>query len=402
MTTTNDHLGHLNWDRIAKLEETITPAFVRDEPLLSEVAQSVARLIQDRGCKTLYSPKANTLQGVLDVIAGIVDGFAASSVFEARISRDVLGGRGSLHFTNPGLRPDEVAEVATLCDYVSLNSLSQWQMYGPKLLGQVKCGLRVNPGMSLVRDLRYDPCRENSKLGVPLEDLEDMYLQAPNRLVGISGLHFHTNSEASEFSGLLATVRHLADCIGPFLQKMDWINLGGGYLFDDAENLDEFHESVDLLRSRFGHEVFVEPGTAIVRQACYLVASVVDIFVSGAKSFAVLDATTNHWPEVFEYEFEPDVIGDTEEGRYEYILAGGTCLAGDLFGTYAFDAPLDIGSRVVFANAGAYCLVKANYFNGINLPSIYALKENGELILEKKFTYEDFARQCGAVEHANN
>ena len=98
----------------------------------------------------------------------------------------------------------------------------------------------------------------------------------------------------------------------------------------------------------------------------------------------------------------PDVIGDFEDGAYEYLLAGGTCLAGDLFGTYAFHEPLDVGSKIVFANAGAYALVKAHYFNGINLPSIYALRAGGDLVLEKKFSYEDFASQCGAVEHENN
>lgn len=383
-------------------EPQTTPAYIYDERQLRSDVQRVGAIARDVGCKILYSPKANTVRGVLDAIAGSVDGFAASSVFEARLSREVLGGHGSIHLTNPGLRADEVAEVAALCNTVTLNSLSQWQMYGPELIGQVKCGLRVNPGMSLVRDLRYDPCRVNSKLGMPLEYLEEIHRQVPGRLKGISGLHFHTNSEASEFSGLLATVRHLADRVGPFLEKIEWINLGGGYLFDDPNTLGAFHESVDLLRSRFGLEVFVEPGTAMVRQSGYLVASVVDIFVSGEKSVAVLDATTNHWPEVFEYEFAPDVIGDSEEGEYEYLLAGGTCLAGDLFGTYAFHEPLDVGSKIVFANAGAYSLVKANYFNGINLPSIYALTAEGKLVLEKKFTYEDFARQCGAVEHANN
>ena len=383
-------------------EAQTTPAFIYDVSRLRSDVEQVLSIIRMAGCKTLYSPKANTVRGVLDVIASAVDGFAASSVFEARLSREVMRGRGSIHLTNPGLRADEVADVGGLCDYVALNSLSQWELYGPELMGAAKCGLRVNPGMSLVRDLRYDPCRANSKLGVPLDYLEEIHVQVPDRIEGISGLHFHTNSEASEFSGLLATVRHLADRVGPFLEKIEWINLGGGYLFDDPDTLGAFHESVDLLRSRFGLEVFVEPGTAMVRQSCYLVASVVDIFVSGDKSVAMLDATTNHWPEVFEYEFAPDVIGDTEEGEYEYLLAGGTCLAGDLFGTYAFDEPLDVGSKIVFANAGAYSLVKANYFNGINLPSIYALTAEGELVLEKKFTYEDFARQCGAVEHANN
>ena len=380
----------------------ITPAYIYDEQRLRSDVEQVGAIARAAGCKILYSPKANTVRGVLDAIAPAVDGFAASSVFEARLAREVLGRGGAIHLTNPGLRADEVTEVAALCDTVTLNSLSQWQMYGPALTGQVKCGLRVNPGLSLVRDLRYDPCRVNSKLGVPLEDLDEFIHQVPGRLTGISGLHFHTNSEASAFSGLLATVRHLADRLAPFLEIMDWINLGGGYLFDDPDTLGEFHESVDLLRSRFGLEVFVEPGTAMVCRAGYLVASVVDIFVSGDKSVAVLDTTTNHWPEVFEYVFAPDVIGDSEEGAYEYLLAGGTCLAGDLFGTYGFLEPLDVGSKIVFANAGAYALVKAHYFNGINLPSIYALRAGGELVLEKKFTYEDFARQCGAVEHENN
>ena len=380
----------------------ITPAYIYDELRLRSDVEQVGAIARAAGAKILYSPKANTVRGVLEAIAPGVDGFAASSVFEARLAREVLGRGGAIHLTNPGLRADEVTEVAALCDTVTLNSLSQWQMYGPALTGQVKCGLRVNPGLSLVRDLRYDPCRVNSKLGVPLEDLDEFIHQAPGRLTGISGLHFHTNSEASAFSGLLATVRHLADRLAPFLEIMDWINLGGGYLFDDPDTLGEFHESVDLLRSRFGLEVFVEPGTAMVCRAGYLVASVVDIFVSGDKSVAVLDTTTNHWPEVFEYVFVPDVIGDSEEGAYEYLLAGGTCLAGDLFGTYGFLEPLDVGSKIVFANAGAYAFVKAHYFNGINLPSIYALRAGGELVLEKKFTYEDFARQCGAVEHENN
>jgi len=383
-------------------EPQTTPAYIYDEQRLRTDVEQVEEIARSVGCITLYSPKANAIRGVLDVVASAVDGFAASSVFEARLAREVLGVGGIVHLTNPGLRADEVADVAALCDYVSLNSLSQWELYGPELVDRVKCGLRVNPGMSLVRDLRYDPCRENSKLGVPLDHLEEIHRQVPNRIDGISGLHFHTNSEASEFSGLLATIRHLADRIGPFLEKAEWINLGGGYLFDDPDTLGDFHESVNLLRSRFELEVFVEPGAAMVRQGCYLVASVVDIFVSGDKSVAVLDATTNHWPEVFEYEFAPDVIGDTEEGQYEYLLAGGTCLAGDLFGVYAFDEPLDVGSKIVFANAGAYSWAKANYFNGINLPSIYALTAEGKLVLEKSFTYEDFARQCGAVEHENN
>ena len=380
----------------SRLEELETPAFVYDESILSENAKNIAEIVQGRHCKVLYTPKANAVHAILNIIAGHVDGFAASSIFEAQLSREVMAQSGSIHLTSPGLRADDISDAASLCDYISFNSLSQWQTYGLGLHTQVKCGLRVNPGMSLVRDIRYDPCRSNSKLGIPIEDLKDVYRQKPEVIEGVSGLHFHTNSESSSFSGLLATVRHLVDVVGPLLETMEWINLGGGYIFDNSDALGEFYECVDILRSDFELKVFVEPGTAMVRQACYLVGSVVDVFASGDKHVAILDTTTNHWPEVFEFQFEPDVIGDEEDGQFEYILAGSTCLAGDVFGTtYAFNKRMEIGSKVIFADAGAYSIVKANYFNGINLPSIYALTADGNLLLQKRFVYSDFVRQCG-------
>ena len=397
MAATNQPPSPTDLSLVDKLEALETPAFVYEQSALLENVKSITKIARERSCKVLYTPKANAIHAVLSLIGNYVDGFAASSVFEARLSREVIDQNGSVHLTSPGFRAGDVSEITSLCDYVSFNSLNQWQTYGLRFRTQVKCGLRVNPGMSLVRDIRYDPCCSNSKLGIPIEDLKDACRQKPNLAKEISGLHFHTNSESSSFSGLLATVRHLVDFVGPLLEKMEWINLGGGYLFDDPDALGEFYECIDILRSDFELEVFVEPGTAMVRNACYLVASVVDVFASSDKYVAVLDTTTSHWPEVFEFQFEPDVIGDEEDGRFEYILAGSSCLAGDIFGkAYAFNQRMKIGSKVIFSDAGAYSLVKANYFNGINLPSIYALTDEGDLLLQKRFVFADFMRQCGA------
>ncbi len=144
-----------------------------------------------------------------------------------------------------------------------------------------------------------------------------------------------------------------------------------------------------------GVEILIEPGAALVRSAGLFVSTVEDIIEGNDHAIAILDSSVNHWPEVFEYQFEPDVVGHVDEGKYNYLLAGCSCLAGDLFGEYSFEVPLEVGSRVVFANAGAYSIVKAHMFNGINLPSIYVLTEDGELVLKKRFTYEDFATHWG-------
>ena len=145
--------------------------------------------------------------------------------------------------------------------------------------------------------------------------------------------------------------------------------------------------------------MIIEPGAGVVRDTCFLVAQVVDVFVSDGMQIAVLDTTVNHMPEVFEYQFSPDVVGDKNEGRYCYMLTGATCLAGDVFGEYAFDTPLEVGSKVTFTGVGAYTLVKGHTFNGVNLPAIYALTAAGVLKLQKHFDYEDFRHRWGPGRH---
>ena len=115
----------------------------------------------------LFSLKPFAYVDALALMAPHLDGFATSSLFEARLASRVLLGHGSLHLTTPGMRPDGVGEIASLCDFVSFNSLSQYQMHGEAVSRTASCGLRVNPQMSFVDDERYDPCRPNSKLGFP-------------------------------------------------------------------------------------------------------------------------------------------------------------------------------------------------------------------------------------------
>jgi hypothetical protein len=92
---------------------------------------------------------------------------------------------------------------------------------------------------------------------------------------------------------------------------------------------------------------------------------------------------------------EPEVLGhrdDLPAGEgFGYILAGSTCLAGDLFGTYQFVEPLMIGSCVVFPGMGAYSLVKAHMFNGQPLPNIYLEMGDGSVMLRRASNFTDFA-----------
>ena len=365
-----------------------TPAFVYDESRLLAMGRLLRQAREQSGCRMLYSIKALPFVPVLELLAPWMDGFAVSSLFEARLAAP-LG--KPLHITTPGLRQGEIAEIGSLCGCLAFNSLEQFRRLEALAGATASLGLRINPGLSFLGDPRFDPCRTASKLGVPLEDLALALRQDESLRRKVKGLHFHTVFASASFAPLRETVGRIEQILGAaFLARLDWINLGGGYLFESLEDLAGLIETALDLRQRFGLGVYFEPGKAVAGRAGYLCASVIDRFHRDDKTVVVLDSTVNHHPEIFEYQTRPEPGWVEPVNGEPAILAGCTCLAGDVFGEYRFETLPAVGDRLVFANVGAYSLIKANQFNGYNLPSIYIRDGKGTLHLTKQYGFEDY------------
>ncbi len=54
-----------------------------------------------------------------------------------------------------------------------------------------------------------------------------------------------------------------------------------------------------------------------------------------------------------------------------------------------------VGDRLVFANVGAYSLIKANRFNGYNLPDVYKVDKLGSMQRIKHNSYQSYREQWG-------
>lgn len=363
-----------------------TPAFIYDPKKIRERLSLYASLTN---CHKLYALKTLEFQPILEIIAETVEGFAVSSLFETKLAAQVLKGHGSIYYTAPAIRDDEIEEIANLAEHINFNSLSQFRRLKNKLSANNSIGLRINPGVSLIKDERYDPCKKYSRLGIGLSEAVNFFDSDPDAHL-VSGIHFHNNCDASDFKDLEKTVNHIIHRLGSRLTKLKWMNLGGGYIFHESKNLDLLQKLINKLHDDYGLELFLEPGAAIVRDACIIVSTVLDIIKVDAKKIVILDTTVNHIPEVFEYQWQPDLLEADKNGKYEYILTGNTCLAGDSFGTFNFQEALEIGSKLTFIDMGAYSHVKSDMFNGINLPSIYELDETQALVLKRKYSYEDF------------
>jgi len=371
-----------------------TPAFVYN---LGEVKKRITFLSQIKNrsnCKVFYSVKPLPLLRVLEEMVSL-EGFSVSSLFEARLAQKACGNNQEIHFVGPGIRNDQWEDISAVASYLTFNSLEQFFYFESKLREQ-SYGIRVNPEISLIEDPRYDPCREFSKLGVPISQIKKKISIDSDFYKKIDGIHFHTNFESKDFSHLTETMFRLKIGFADQLKRFKWINLGGGYCFDESENLSLFYELIDELYHSYDfNEIIIEPGNFLVRNSGYLVSSVIDLFRRDGKNIAVLDTTVNHLPEVFEYQYEPDVQGDDCSNKNEYILAGSSCLPGDVFGVYRFEEELELGSKVIFEKVGSYSLVKAHTFNGINLPDIYCFEDDTGLKRIKRFTLEHYMHYYG-------
>ena len=139
-------------------------------------------------------------------------------------------------------------------------------------------------------------------------------------------------------------------------------------------------------------EVYLEPGEAIALNAGYLLTEVMDIVHNG-MDILILDASAAcHMPDVLEMPYRPPLRDGYEAGEkpYTYRLSSMTCLAGDVIGDYSFEHKIEVGNRLVFEDMAIYSMVKNNTFNGMPLPAIALLEENGDAKIVKEFGYEDF------------
>ena len=124
----------------------------------------------------------------------------------------------------------------------------------------------------------------------------------------------------------------------------------------------------------------------------------IDYIVDNGIRTLILDASAAcHMPDVLEMPYRPPLkdSGEADEKQYTYRLSSMTCLAGDVIGNYSFDHEIQIGDKLYFEDMAIYSMVKNNTFNGMCLPSIARMDENGECSVVKTFGYEEFVRRLG-------
>ena len=373
-----------------KIQELKTPCYVIDEKKLRENLEILAGVQQRTGCKILLAQKAFSCFHEYPLIGKYLKGTTASGLFEARLGREEMNLEN--HVFSPAYREEEMDEIAGLCDHIVFNSFGQLEKYAPRLKGK-SIGLRINPECSTQEDHAiYDPCAPGSRLGVTAEKFRENVKRSPQLLEALDGLHFHTLCEQNS-DDLERTLAAVEEKFGQWLPRMKWLNMGGGHHITRADyDIDRLEHCIRRMQERYGVEVYLEPGEAVALNAGYLATQVLDVVENGIRTL-ILDASAAcHMPDVLEMPYRPPLrdSGKPGEKPWTYRLSSYTCLAGDIIGDYSFDREIQAGDRLYFEDMAIYSMVKNNTFNGIGLPDIAVMDENGDCRVIRSFGYEDF------------
>lgn len=371
------------------LDRLPSPCFVIDKEALRENMSIVDAIRKKTDVKILLALKGFAMFSVFDVLKPHLAGVCASSPHEARLGYEEMG--KEVHAFAAAYSQKDLEDFLQWSDHIVFNSFSQWRQFSAaikKASKTVSCGIRINPEHSEGSVSIYDPCALGSRLGVIRANFKNDLLE------GLEGLHFHTLCEHNA-DALERTLAKVEEKFGEYIAAMQWINFGGGHHITRSDyDLDLLCRLINEFKSRYGiKEIYLEPGEAIVFEAGYLVASVLDI-IENDMPIAILDTSAaTHMPDVLEMPYQPNIIdaGDRDEKAYNYRLGGLSCLAGDIIGEYSFDRPLANGDKLVFTDMAHYSMVKTNTFNGIKLPSIAWYDQAiDRLCIVRSFGYEDY------------
>ncbi|MEJ2456488.1 MAG: carboxynorspermidine decarboxylase [Candidatus Thiodiazotropha sp.] len=370
------------------LKAAPSPCYLLEAAKLRANLELIDRVQKTSGCTIILALKGFAMWSSFPIVREYLSGCSASSYNEARLAREHFGGH--VHLYAPAYTDAEFPDLIGLSDRISFNSLSQWERLGEQALAaDISCGLRVNPRVDEVETDLYNPSGEQSRLGIPREEVIDGVPE------GIEGIHVHALCECDADS-TERLIQAVEERFGHLLPKMKWCNLGGGHLMTrPGYDVERLIRVLSAFRQRHPHlEVVLEPGSAIAWRTGPLVSSVLDIIRRGGIDIAILDTSaTAHMPDVLEMPYRAEVrdADYPDVKAHSYRLGGMTCLAGDIIGDYTFDAPLKIGDRVIFEDMIHYTMVKTTMFNGVAHPSIAIAHEDGRIEVVRRFGYEDYA-----------
>lgn len=372
-------------------EQFGTPTYVYDERTIKKQGRRLLQSFQKLPVNWLYAMKANDNPFLLDIIARLGFGMDTVSYEEALLGKYFVRNPADIFYTENNMTDAEMD--AAIASGITLNIGSYSRLLSffehPKA---TSCFIRINPAIGDGHHAKVVTGNKESKFGIGLDLLEDAMNKARKSGKKIIGFHVHIGSGIQNAENFLAAMKILLAQAERF-PELTCVNFGGGLpvpykIGEAAFDMDEFENITrpileDFLKKRAQNfSFFFEPGRWIVAQSGVLLSRVTSFKNQAGKLFLGTDTGFNHLLRPALYDAYHEIININrcdEPVKNQYDIAGNICESGDILGTDRHMPETKVGDILAIADAGAYGMTMASYYNRRALPAEILVCEDGSI-----------------------
>lgn len=367
-------------DSVLRAPETVTPSLVMNFNTISATYDRFLKAFP--GGDIFYAVKANANPDVLRLVVNRGGGLEIASHAELTRSLSVGATGDRIICSNPIKNQTFLKEMHRVGVYAmvvdSTHEIEKVAQHAP--------GARVYVRLAVDNTGSVLPLA--GKFGVDSTLALDLFDMARDYGLQPIGLSFHVGSQCLSPSNWANAIRACgevwaaAEARG---HRFYFLDIGGGFPAGHhhtpsiptiegigAMTMDAIAEYIP---SMDGLMLILEPGRGLVGESGVLMVEVVGKAMRGSDEWLYLDAGVfNGLMETFE-GFPPVVtpLMNADRPTRHYTLAGPSCDSCDVVARSIELPTLEIGDRLVFADAGAYTNEYAVAFNGFPIPAVISV-----------------------------
>jgi diaminopimelate decarboxylase len=274
---------------------------------------------------------------------------------------------------------------------------------------RAKVLIRVNTGLEAHTHAYVRTGGEDSKFGIPLEELDDAIkaiAAAPG--LDLRGIHSHIGSQVFEADAFVENVPLAFDAYAKVLAQAPAARamiLGGGFGVDPHPGGERFDVDAVLgdvaaavareaaKRGLPAPQVGIEPGRAIVARAGTSLYRVVAVKQNGTRRFAIVDGglADNPRPALYGAYHHPRLAGRASSAEVrEFAICGRSCESDRLV-----DAPLPgdlhAGDLLALETTGAYTYSMASNYNRFPRPAVVVAERGTHRVVVRRERSSDLS-----------
>lgn len=335
-----------------------------------------------------YAVKCNDDQEMVRTLAELGTGFDCASIKELE---QIL----SMGIDQKRIIYSHTVKQASHLQFAADKGVEMVTFDSPAELNKIKS---IHPNAKVVLRIKFDAASSIICMGIkfgcdPVTEAPELIKMCKELGMNLHGISFHVGSGTQDygiFERALQSVRQLFDVAEDFGFKLNFVDIGGGFMGNDINLLDNYsmyiNQGIELYFRDPSVTIISEPGRYFCESAFTLVAQVIlkKFSPDGHVHYYINDSIYHSFIMAFIYEakLQFKIIRKTERLtepiEYPSTIWGQTCNTKDKILDNQSIPEMEIGDYVAFENMGAYTTTVSSQFNGFKIGEIININSTDE------------------------